>query len=96
MIYNNFFNRELDILGSGYFGTVYRAVWICRPKTTNSILEDEVAVKKIEGGASEHERVHFLQEAAVMGQFNHPNIVKILGVVANPELVCNLIYLLLQ
>lgn len=49
---------------------------------------DEVAIKAIEGGASEDERIQFLQEAAVMGQFNHPNIVKILAILANPELVC--------
>ena len=42
----------------------------------------EVAVKTMEQGASEEERVKFLQEAAIMGQFkNHPNIVRILGIV---------------
>ena len=46
-----------------------------------------MAVKKIEGGASEEERVHFLKEAAIMGQFNHPNIIRIMGIVANNELV---------
>ena len=42
----------------------------------------EVAVKTMEEGAGEEERVKFLQEAAIMGQFrNHPNIVKILGII---------------
>ena len=42
----------------------------------------EVAVKTIEEGASEEERVKFLQEAAIMGQFrSHPNIVRILGII---------------
>jgi serine/threonine protein kinase len=42
----------------------------------------EVAVKTMEEGASEDERVKFLQEAAIMGQFkNHPNIVRILGII---------------
>ena len=42
----------------------------------------EVAVKTMEEGASEEERVKFLQEAAIMGQFkNHPNILRILGIV---------------
>ena len=42
----------------------------------------EAAVKTMEEGASEEERVKFLQEATIMGQFkNHPNIVRILGIV---------------
>ena len=42
----------------------------------------EVAVKTMEEGAGEEERVKFLQEAAIMGQFrNHPNIVRILGII---------------
>ena len=42
----------------------------------------EVAVKTVEEGAGEEERVKFLQEAAIMGQFkNHPNIVRILGII---------------
>ena len=39
-------------------------------------------MKTMEEGASEEERVKFLQEAAIMGQFkNHPNILRILGIV---------------
>ena len=42
----------------------------------------EVAEKTMEEGASEEERVKFLQEAAIMGQFrNHPNIFRILGII---------------
>ena len=42
----------------------------------------EVAVKTMGEGASEEERVKFLQEAAIMGQFkNHPNVLSILGIV---------------
>ena len=46
-------------------------------------VEEEVAVKSMEDGASEEERVKFLQEAAIMGQFKHPNIVMIMGIIAN-------------
>ena len=46
-------------------------------------VEVEVAVKSMEDGASEEERVKFLQEAAIMGQFKHPNIVKIIGVITD-------------
>ena len=43
-------------------------------------VEEEVAVKTMEDEASEEDRVKFLQEAAIMGQFDHPNIVKIMGI----------------
>ena len=67
------------ILGSGAFGTVYRGVW--SHLSTDFVEEEEVAMKTIENGSSEEDRVKFLQEAAIMGQFNHPNIVKILGTI---------------
>ena len=40
-----------------------------------------MAVKTLKPGALENDRVRFLQEAAIMGQFNHPNVVKLYGVV---------------
>ena len=52
-----------------------------------NITEELVAIKKIQGEASEDERVLFLKEAVTMGQFSHPNIVKMLGIVATLELV---------
>ena len=47
------------------------------------MVEEEVAVKMMDSGASEEERVKFLQEAIIMGQFNHPNIITTLGIVIN-------------
>ena len=44
-----------------------------------------VAVKALKSGASEIARVKFLQEAAIMGQFYHPNIVRLHGVVTVGE-----------
>ena len=41
----------------------------------------EVAVKALAIRATETNRVKFLQEAAIMGQFYHPNIVRLHGVV---------------
>ena len=41
----------------------------------------QVAVKALNKGTSEGEKVKFLQEAAIMGQFFHPNIIKLHGVV---------------
>ena len=40
-----------------------------------------VAVKALQENVSEEETVKFLQEAAVMGQFSHPNIASMYGVV---------------
>ena len=45
----------------------------------------EVAIKTLKKDASEEKRVKFLQEAAIMGQFHHPNIVKLHGVVTVGE-----------
>ncbi len=41
----------------------------------------DVAVKMLRPEASEFDEVRFLQEAAINGQFKHPNIVTLLGVV---------------
>ena len=40
-----------------------------------------MAVKTLKPGSSESDKVRFLQEAAIMGQFNHPYVVKLFGVV---------------
>ena len=47
---------------------------------TDQLSEEEVAVKTMEGGASEEDRIKFLQEAVIMGQFDYPNIVAIRGI----------------
>ena len=45
----------------------------------------EVAVKTLQSSASREDRVKFLQEAAINGQFRHSNVVKLLGVVTVGE-----------
>ena len=67
--------RIVSHLGSGQFGNVDKGVWLSSRGTI------DVAVKTLKAGASEEELVLFLQEAAIMGQFHHPNVVKLLGVV---------------
>ena len=57
-------------------------------KTTRG--DREVAVKMLlpgstRHGTSEEDTVRFLQEAAIMGQFRHPNIIQLLGVVTVGE-----------
>ena len=70
------------MLGSGQFGEVYSGIWK-RPD------EDvEVAVKTLKKGSGEEERVKFLQEAAIMVQFKHPNIVAVYGVITDKQPVC--------
>ncbi len=47
----------------------------------------DVAVKTLKEGSGEEDRVRFLQEAAIMGQFRHPNIVNMYGVITDGETV---------
>ena len=45
----------------------------------------DVAVKTLKEGSPEEDTVKFLQEAAIHGQFWHPNVVKLMGVVTVGE-----------
>ncbi len=47
--------------------------------------EVEVAVKTLKEGSKEEDKVKFLQEATIMSQFEHPNVVKVHGVVKDGE-----------
>ena len=71
--------RVLNKLGSGEFGEVCKAVWSISGATK------ELAVKTLRAELPEEEKVRFLQEAAIMGQFSHPNVVKLYGVVTVGE-----------
>ena len=53
-----------------------------------------VAVKTLKTGADEMDKVKFLQEAAIMGQFSHPNVVKLHGIVITGEPVSALFNLI--
>ena len=66
-------HRVLEHLGSGQFGNVSKGVW--------NISEDsiQIAIKQLLPKASSTEGVKLLQEAAIMGQFSHPNVVKLYG-----------------
>ena len=67
-------------LGSGEFGTVHLGVW-----TKTSTDNVQVAVKTLNSQCSESDRVKFLREAAIMGQFVHENVVHLHGVVTEAE-----------
>ena len=75
----NIYYRITGHLGSGQFGTVGKGVW----KFPNGTRD--VAIKTLKGSAEEEEKVKFLQEAAINGQFHHPNVVKLYGVVTVGE-----------
>ena len=62
-------------LGSGQFGIVEKGTWQGK----------EVALKSLKEGSDEEDKVKFLQEAAIMAQFRHPNIVTLHGVVSDRE-----------
>uniref|UniRef100_A0A3B3I4L7 Focal adhesion kinase 1 n=1 Tax=Oryzias latipes TaxID=8090 RepID=A0A3B3I4L7_ORYLA len=67
-------------IGEGQFGDVHQGVYI---RTENPPLS--VAVKTCKNSTSDSVREKFLQEALTMRQFDHPHIVKLMGVITeNP------------
>eukprot|EP00064_Thunnus_orientalis_P017340 superscaffoldBa00003657_g17421 len=78
------FAREIDpthlkieeVIGAAQFGEVSRGRY--RPLGRREVL---VAVKTLRWGASDREKGMFLSEAGVLGQFDHPNVLKLEGVV---------------
>lgn len=72
-----------EVLGSGQFGTVMKGEWLKEEEEKKE--EVEVAVKMLKKGSHASSTVKFLREAAIMGQFNHPNVVKLHGVATEGE-----------
>ncbi|XP_068137429.1 ephrin type-B receptor 3 isoform X3 [Hyperolius riggenbachi] len=78
------FAKEIDIscvkieevIGAGEFGEVCRG----RHKQAGR-REQLVAIKTLKAGYTEQQRRDFLGEASIMGQFDHPNIIRLEGVV---------------
>ena len=66
----------MEQLGSGEFGIVHLGLW-----SNGSADPVQVAVKTLNSQCSESDRVKFLREAAIMGQFECTNIVRLYGVV---------------
>ena len=80
-------NRILEELGTGEFGVVTHGKW-----APSSNKEVEVAVKTLNNDASDRDRLRFLQEAAIMCQFDHQNVIKLYGVVTEPPAMIVLEY----
>ncbi|KAI4889024.1 hypothetical protein NFI96_006734 [Prochilodus magdalenae] len=80
------FAREIDpahlkieeVIGAAQFGEVSRGRY--RPLGRKEVL---VAVKTLRWGVTERERGVFLSEAGVLGQFDHPNVLKLEGVITH-------------
>ncbi|XP_053562016.1 ephrin type-A receptor 6 [Bombina bombina] len=78
------FAKEIDpsririerVIGAGEFGEVCSG----RLKTPTK-KEIPVAIKTLKGGYMDRQRRDFLREASIMGQFDHPNIIRLEGVV---------------
>ncbi|XP_053574357.1 ephrin type-B receptor 4 [Bombina bombina] len=67
-----------EVIGAGEFGEVCRG----RLKVPGK-KENYVAIKTLKGGYTERQRREFLSEASIMGQFHHPNIIHLEGVITN-------------
>ncbi|XP_074162027.1 ephrin type-A receptor 8 isoform X2 [Sminthopsis crassicaudata] len=83
------FSREIEasrihiekIIGSGESGEVcYGRLRMPGQR------EVPVAIKALKAGSSERQRRDFLSEASIMGQFDHPNIIRLEGVVTRGRL----------
>ncbi|XP_048585722.1 ephrin type-A receptor 4 [Nematostella vectensis] len=64
------------IIGGGEFADVYRGVLTNEDKT-----QEKVAVKILKPGSSHKNREDFCVEASIMGQFDHPNVIALKGVI---------------
>jgi serine/threonine protein kinase len=67
--------KSQQVIGSGQFGAVHSGLL----NTTSGFTK--CAIKTLHEGHTPEDKVKFLQEAAIVGQFNHPQIVKLFGVV---------------
>uniref|UniRef100_A0A4W4E044 receptor protein-tyrosine kinase n=1 Tax=Electrophorus electricus TaxID=8005 RepID=A0A4W4E044_ELEEL len=82
------FAKEIDVscitiervIGAGEFGEVCSG-----PLKLPGKREIPVAIKTLKAGYTEKQRRDFLAEASIMGQFDHPNIIHLEGVVTKSK-----------
>ncbi|CAH2040359.1 unnamed protein product, partial [Iphiclides podalirius] len=74
---NNDHVQLLDKIGRGNFGDVYKA----RLKTTGQ----EVAVKTCRVALPDEQKRTFLQEGRILKQYQHPNIVRLIGIAVQKQ-----------
>lgn len=80
------FDNCLTIAGGGEFGDVCRGKLKLPPDGRTEI---DVAIKTLKPGSADKARNDFLTEASIMGQFEHPNVIFLQGVVtkSNPVMI---------
>ena len=77
--------RLAEEIGHGQFGGVHTAIW------RGSEGSIEVAVKVMNMSASQRDdKIRFLQEAVVMAQFKHSNVIQLYGIVTEQNPVCSI------
>ena len=70
----------MNTLGSGHFGAVEVGIW------NHSEGNCDIAVKTLNPSITTPDaKVKFLQEAAIMAQFRHPNVIQLYGIVTDGE-----------
>lgn len=67
-----------EVIGSGHFGEVDKGQW--RSVKKNATLD--VALKTLPKNEKTEDKLKLLQEATIMGQFSHPNVVQLYGIVS--------------
>ena len=85
-VFNHCFNeiesRDIEIgveFASGQFGVVYRAVY----HTEKGDIP--VAIKTLKEAANSDMKVAFMREAAILAQFQHPNVLRMIGVLTTQQ-----------
>uniref|UniRef100_A0A8C8RN59 receptor protein-tyrosine kinase n=1 Tax=Pelusios castaneus TaxID=367368 RepID=A0A8C8RN59_9SAUR len=67
---------QQKVIGAGEFGEVYKGI------LKHGKKDIPVAIKTLKVGYTEKQRIDFLSEASIMGQFCHHNIIRLEGVVS--------------
>ena len=88
------FTKEIDaacitiesVIGGGEFGDVCKGRFRLLGKP-----DLPVAIKTLKAGASDKNRLDFLTEASIMGQFDDPNVIYLEGVVTKSKSSCILV-----
>ena len=80
--FNEIERRDIEMgeeFASGQFGVVYRAVY----HTEKGDIP--VAIKTLKEAANSDMKVAFMREAAILAQFQHPNVLRMIGVLTTQQ-----------
>uniref|UniRef100_A0A0N5ANS5 receptor protein-tyrosine kinase n=1 Tax=Syphacia muris TaxID=451379 RepID=A0A0N5ANS5_9BILA len=72
-----------EVIGSGEFGEVCKG--ILQPCPKMDAYAKTIAIKTLKPGSSDKAKADFLMEASIMGQFQHENVIRLIGVVTKSE-----------